>query len=168
MRKPPVAVPTAHTKIDELNPNRPLRSPCYRLENGVPVHEPDPRIWWQWVLNAGVQRRVAITRIGDKALVCTFFVGLDLNLSNDEPKLYMTDVYGSELVNGRHYGTYEEALNGHWEIVTGVEAEHGIENRFARLFPQPGDPGLPTWIWRGISAGIRRIWSFFKGARNNA
>ena len=97
MRKIPVAVPTAHTKIDELNENRPLRSPCYRLENGVPVHEPDPRKWWQWVLNAGVQRRVAITRIGDKALVCTFFVGLDLNLGNGEPLLYMTDVYGSEL-----------------------------------------------------------------------
>jgi len=166
MRKTPVAVPTAHTKIDERNNNRPLRSPCYRLENGVPVHEPDPRKWWQWVINAGIKRRVAITRIGDKALVCTFlvydgrsetfFVGLDLNLGNDEPKLYMTDVYGSELVNGRHYGTYEEALNGHWEIVTGVEAEHGIENRFARLFPQPGDPGLPTWIWRGISAPIDR------------
>ncbi len=164
MRRIPVAVPTA----GELNPNHPLRSPCYRLENGVPVHEPDPRIWWQWVLNAGVQLWVDITRIRDKALVCTLFVGLDLNLGEDEPKLYLTSVYGSELVNGRHYGTYEEALKGHWEIVRCVEEEHGIENRFARLFPQPGDPGLPTLIWQGISAGIRRIRSFFKGVRNNA
>ena len=70
--------------------------------------------------------RVGLTELEDGTVVSTVFIGINTNLTGDEPNWFETMVFengGRTTERKRTYATYEAALRGHDEMVE--EARNG-------------------------------------------
>jgi hypothetical protein len=94
-------------------------SDYYILEGRTPVKVDSIREWAAR-FNEG-SKRVAFTTVGD-ADVSTVFLGLDHSWGGGPPLLFETMVFGGQYDEEQwRYSTYDDALEGHLEIVKMVQ-----------------------------------------------
>lgn len=75
--------------------------------------------WGEWFGKA--DRKVEVTKVGD-ITVSTVFLGLDHSFSSDGPPLiFETMTFGDDEERCRRYATWDEAVQGHKEIVSMVQ-----------------------------------------------
>ncbi len=93
----------------------------YKLEGKLPVPCDDILEWAIYFENTS--RQVALTHLSD-ATVSTVFLGLDHGFYAGRVLLFETMVFGGNLdQQQRRYGSWEEAENGHEEMVSMVAAQ---------------------------------------------
>ena len=89
----------------------------YILREGQPVPANDANEWAQWCLTHRAERLVAEEWVGE-ALVCTSFLGIDVNLLGAIPILWETVVWGGKYDKYvRRCASRKEAERGHRETV---------------------------------------------------
>ena len=98
----------------------------YKLVNKKPVPATVDEL--ESILEDGDSRKVAVTCIGI-ATVSTVFLGLDHSFGDTTPILFETLVFGG-LKDGYmlRYATWEEAENGHKDVVKEVMECEGIHD----------------------------------------
>jgi len=88
----------------------------YILIDKIPVPEPNLLKWGKWLQTPGVTR-IAETKL-KTVRISTVFLGLDYSMTQGEPILFETMIFG-----GKHHGyqerysTYEQAEEGHKKAV---------------------------------------------------
>jgi hypothetical protein len=92
-------------------------------ENGQPVAEPDPAIWWLWM--AKNKRGVCYDELG-AAQISTVFLGMDFSFGEGPPVLWETLVFGSAFddVTTRCRGSREQAEAMHARMVERVKCSN--------------------------------------------
>lgn len=76
--------------------------------------------WGNWFTKA--DRKVEVTKVGD-ITVSTVFLGLDHNFSKEgPPMIFETMTFGDDEERCRRYSTWDEAVQGHKEIVSVVKS----------------------------------------------
>ena len=82
----------------------------------------DSTAWSQWFENFE-NRKVDYTQINEDVYVSTVALGLDHSAWTDgPPKVFETMAFGVENEHMRRYSTFEDAKNGHREVVEEVKA----------------------------------------------
>ena len=90
----------------------------YILDGKESVEELDILKWAEWFESADLE--VARTELGN-VLVSTVFLGVDRSYG-EPPILFETMVFGGEMDRAsRRYATWEEAEEGHKEVVANVQ-----------------------------------------------
>jgi hypothetical protein len=104
----------------------------YILEGKTPVRCDNMRVWCKWMDEA--DRRVARDEI-DGILISTVFLGIDHNFDDGPPILFETMVFDDVhkwLDNEmRRYCTWDEAEQGHRELVEEIKARLATGDDFA-------------------------------------
>jgi len=99
-------------------------------ENNNPVVEEDFETWAKWNFGSGAAVRVDYTEINSEVFVSTVFLGLDHNLRGEGPPiLFETMVFGGECKLQLRYTTWEEAQEGHKEIVANLRERYLTKHR---------------------------------------
>ena len=108
----------------------------YKLEGHTPV--PCKQAGYYQRLQDVDSRRVALTEINSEIQISTVFIGLDVNFGVSPPLLFETRVDGG-LYHDYHmlYETWDEAEQGHTEMVAFVRSKIGMEI---------GEDELGNWI----------------------
>lgn len=93
----------------------------YVLRGHTPVPEPDLEVWARWFKDA--DRTVKLTTVHGKGIVSTVFLGVDHSFADCCVELFETLVFGG-LLDGKaeRYATWNEAVEGHAQMVARVEA----------------------------------------------
>lgn len=98
----------------------------YILDGKTPVREPDQKKWAEWF--GRNDRTVARTDVSS-LMVSTVFLAIDHSFGGSIPVLFETmvfDDYGEferlDYTTTRRYHTWDEAVEGHNEVVADVEA----------------------------------------------
>lgn len=93
----------------------------YILEGTTPVPT-DVMTWANWFSDPA-KRKVALTNITNDVFVSTVFLGLDHRFGQQGPPiLFETMSFGTNYEYQRRYSTWQEALDGHDEVVAEVRA----------------------------------------------
>jgi hypothetical protein len=98
----------------------------YILEGKIPVLEPDLLTWARWMEDPAssetLSRRVALDQLG-QIEISTVFLGIDHQWREGPPILFETMVFeNGEAGDCARYSTWEEAEDGHREIVERIRA----------------------------------------------
>ena len=95
----------------------------YILDGHKPIPVNDAMIWARWFETA--DKRVAKTLLPEGIKVSTIFWGLDHNHSGEGPPLiFETMVFGGKFDKEmERYSSWEEAEEGHKQMVSKVKAE---------------------------------------------
>ena len=112
-----------------------MKTHLYILKGKEPIPEPDAMEWTHWFHTA--ERHVADTLIGE-VRISTVFLALDYSFSmKGPPILFETMILGGE-DDGfqRRYCTWQEAEQGHQEIVLFVKQFSKAESQINELFKE--------------------------------
>ena len=129
-------------------------SDLYILVGQTPVPEPDVLTWARWLEEA--DRRVALTRVLDIAVVSTVFLGLDHNYfpwSGSKPLLFETMVFwereGAEEQDRCSTWSQAERMHAHW-----VREAGSLRLVFAHYLRQARE--ACDRAWEELKEAIRR------------
>ena len=94
----------------------------YKLEGHTPVPVENIEEFITW--DIGAVRTVALTEIANGIRVSTVFLGVDHNWSREgSPILFETMVFGVDNEHQRRYSTWEQAEQGHRDVIKLVTKE---------------------------------------------
>ncbi len=121
----------------------------YRLEGHTPVPVNHSEAFFQWFDTAN--RGVRLTKLPDDVDVSTVFLGIAHGDTKDGPILFETLVLEGPMDgHGRRYVTWDQAVEGHWEVVREVCTAMGVPVP-GRVDVVPGEGPVPSWHERVVA-----------------